>query len=265
MRSGIGLLVALVALTACATPPPPPPPPPPIRFAVIGAPEIGSDPAALEALQAAMTRITVTRGLTFVLVPGPLLAPGSSKDTLEDLKGTLDFSTVPLYVSFAPAPPGPAREGSITGEDVLAALENRGPGAARKVAFRAEPSTNADASVVALGPDGKPPPEPAPPKVKVSVAFSALGVEPHHDVIADVVVRASAGDFELAPGKAPDGVVVRVPPVAKAKAFAIVTCDGGEAKLEVFPLDTKAPPTKTLGPVRLAVREGRLLPPPKGE
>lgn len=254
---------ALALLAACSTPPPvEPPPPPPLRFAIVAAPEIGAEPAALAALQSAMTKVTVSRGLTFVLVPGPLLAPGANRDALDDLKVTLDYSTSPLFVSFAPAPPGAAPDGSVTGDDVLAALENRGPGAGHKVAFRVAPPTNEEVSVLALGPDGKPPVEPAAPRVKLSIAIAAAGVAPHRDVIADVIVRAGAG-FDLAPGKSPDAVIASVPPVAKANAIAIVTCEKGEARLDVVPLDPKAPVERTLGPVRLVERGGRLLPPTK--
>jgi hypothetical protein len=255
MRSVLNLVTALaVALAGCATvEPAPPPPPPPIRIAVIAAPEVGGDPAALAALQAAMTRVTVTRGLGFVLVPGPLLAHEATKESLEDLKSTLDYATVPLYISFAPSGTGapPPADGAPTAEEVLAALESRGPGAGHRISFRVQPATVPDTSVIALAPDGSPPAEPAPPKNALTVALAAQGVEPSKDVVAGLVVRAVSGrEFGLALEEG--RVIVRAPSVKTASLLGIVTCDRGQVSLEVLPLDLKGKATTTLGPLPLA-------------
>ena len=126
-------------------------PPRPVRFAVIGAPEVG---ATDDDLAAAIGKLSREPDLDFVLVPGPLLAKDADATALELLKNDLGQLAPPVYVGFAAVSSGSSGS-ALKAEDILSALEKMGPGEEHAVSYTRSPPRAPTVLVDVLSPDGK--------------------------------------------------------------------------------------------------------------
>jgi hypothetical protein len=223
------LLVALATLvaTGCTTEKKEEGPVRPVKFAVIGAPEVGEND---DDLAAAIGKLSREPDLDFVLVPGPLLAKGATPLALELLKNDLGQLAPPVYVSFAAVESGTS---ALKAEEILTALEKMGPGDEHAVAYSRTPSRTPKILVNVVGPDGKSKLDKAPEGKRVI----QLGPGPGPDL---AVVLAPGSTVVLPSSLA--SPILGIPALAKGKQYVLVTIWSGRTEVQPVALEGPNPP-----------------------
>jgi len=234
-RAVASLSVLLLAITGCSTEKKPDAPPRAVRFAVIAAPEIGTDDTDLAL---AVTKLSREPDLDFVLVPGPLLATDADQSALDLLKEDLGQIAPPVYVKFASVCSG--TRSALKAEDILGALEKMGPGPEHAVAYSRTPSHAPRIVVDVVGPDGK----------------DTLVERPEDGVV--IAVGKAAANVSILVG---DGVEVEaragpellVPALSRGKKFVIATFYRASGALDVQPVALEGP--NPAPPPRIVIAE----------
>ena len=215
-------VLALLVLAGCSTPKKEDGPPRPIRFAVIGAPEVGSDDADLAL---AVTKLSRETGLDFVLVPGPVLAKDATASSLDLLREDLGQIAPPVYIGFAAVVS--ASSCTLKAEEILTALEKLGPGPEHAVSYERTPPRQPRVLVRIAGPDGKET-EGKPPEGGKLVKLGGVGD-------ADLTVRL--GDtLALEPRE------LTAPALSRSKTFLLVTIYPGRTEVQPVALEGQDPP-----------------------
>jgi hypothetical protein len=230
LASGFWLLASF-ASTGCSTPTKEEAPKGPIRFAVIAAPELGSDDALL---LKAVGRVAREPGLDFVLVPGPLLAVDADATSLELLKNALEQIAQPVYVGFACVSSGAATASKLKREDILLALEKMGPGDEHAIAYHRLPPNTKAVVVNVIGPDGTDSIE-TPDRGTREIALGASVRQPF--------LRVAVGK-STALAAAPASLLVS--PLPTANAVVLVAIWPERLEVSVVPLD--GAPVRVLEP-----------------
>lgn len=247
--------LALVALLAGCAASEPAPPPRPVRFAAIVGPRVGAPPGdtaspdtftAEDVLLEVVTTLSAEPDLDFVLVDGPVVAPGSA-DPLDrqGLAGALGSVAAPVLVAVT------VEEAADV--DLLEALERDLPKHPGAPAYAAKPAAGWQA--LAIGPTGQRPDaapttaeedEDAPPVLQ---AAAYAGASPLPAGPPALVVRpGEAPALEVQGGR----VVLTLPPLADPPhVYALVTISpDGEVGVRLRTA-LGAPPPPALPPVRL--------------
>lgn len=254
-RSSLALAALALALAGCSSNETHEAVERPVRFAVLAAPELGADDGDL---LSAVTRLSREKELGFVLVIGPLFAPDADATSLESFKNDLGQVAAPVYVAFSSAAvvgsATPARK--LGADEILAALEGMGPGAAHKLGYVARPDRARSVAVNALAPDGTGAVPALPADARRLVRFGTVPVAEKDAAAAavpDIIVGVAAGAaVELEGVRGTDAAVadgpvhVLVPPFAK-KTFAVVTVS--DVEVVVTPVALEGPPPAAPRPV----------------
>lgn len=208
-----------------------------------------------------VTALSTEADVGYVLVPGPLLAPGSVDPAgdLAALGGALGSLSAPAVVALAPSDAG--SQGGL--EPLLEGLERDLPGHPGKAAYAAK--RRAGYRVVALAPDGKGP-EAAAVEEKAKddddeddaggdgCTIAALGAswgsgEPPGAPKVDLLVAVGAQPT-LTAGAGGRLTLLLPPFVDPPHTWALVTIADGEVRVNVRALDPATPP-RDLPPLRL--------------
>jgi hypothetical protein len=219
-RAAVALLA--LALGGCSTPKKEEGPARPVRFAVIGAPEVGTDDADLAL---AVTKLSRETGLDFVLVPGPVLARDATSSSLELLREDLGQIAPPVYVGFAAVVS--ASSSTLTAEEILTALEKLGPGPEHAVSYERTPPRQPNVLVRVAGPDGKEA-DGKPPEGGKLITLGGRGD-------ADLTVR-------LADALALEPHELKAPALSRSKSFFLVTMYPGRTEVQPVALEGPDPP-----------------------
>lgn len=232
-RARVVLLVSLIAFAGCSSEKKDDGPARPVKFAVIGAPEVGAND---DDLALAIGKLSREPDLDFVLVPGPLLAKDANALSLELLKNDLGQLAPPVYVSFASVGSGTS---ALKADEILSALERMGPGDEHAVAYTRTPSRTPRVLVNVVGPDGKSKLDKRPLDKRVITLGSVEA--------ADLAVLLA--DRTALDGKAACPTL-SVAPLAKGKAYILVTI--WPKRLEAQPVALEGPNPPPLDAIEIA-------------
>ncbi len=245
MNRALALALVLLALAAsgCTAEKKDEGPARPVKFAVIGAPEVGAND---DDLALAIGKLSREPDLDFVLVPGPLLAKDATPLSLELLKNDLGQLAPPVYVSFAAVGSGTT---ALRAEEILQALEKMGPGDEHAIAYTRTPPRASKILVNVVGPDGKSKLE-KPPEDKRVISVGDSSILGHSSVgLDDLIVLVAPGPFAARARESDVNPFLHVPPLSSAKQFAIVTIWPARLELQPIALEGANPPG--LEPIKL--------------